>query len=376
MTRVLVVDDDTAMRSLVQGVLESHGLDVVSAESAIDAMEMLDGIDVIVSDYVMPGMDGMEFLENVRATNTSLPFILITSQGSERLAVRALMQGAFNYLRKPFDNDELFYVVERAAETRRLRLGERERALEAAVGVRIIGRSPALSRILDAVSRVANKDVTVLIRGETGTGKELVASLLHANSQRKEQRMIVFNCAAIPGDLAEAQLFGYARGAFTGAVAAHEGFFVQANGSTLFLDEIGELSLSVQAKLLRVLQEREVQPLGSAQVKHIDVRVIAATHRDLAAEVKAGRFREDLYYRLNVIVKRSVAAHWCRRRKALASQATKERTAPPSESRWKPSSATCCGRHCRRPVVTSPLRRVDYSSIARRSAIGCGSTTC
>ncbi|HWU85931.1 MAG TPA: sigma-54 dependent transcriptional regulator [Kofleriaceae bacterium] len=301
MTKVLVVDDDPALRFAVEEVLKGHGLDVVAADSATAAMTMLDDVDVIVSDYAMPDVDGMQLLERVRAANAALPFVLVTSQGSERLAVRALKQGAYDYLRKPFDNDELFYTIDRAAETRRLRLVERERALEAAVGVRIIGRSAALSRVLDAVSRVASKDVTVLIRGETGTGKELIASLLHANSQRAKQQMVVFNCAAIPAELAEAQLFGYVRGAFTGAVTSHEGFFVQANGSTLFLDEIGELPLALQAKLLRVLQEREVQPIGSSQIKRVDVRVIAATHRDLASEVKAGSFREDLYYRLNVV---------------------------------------------------------------------------
>jgi two-component system response regulator AtoC len=301
MTKVLVVDDDPALRFLMEGVLAGHGLEVVLAESGVEALTMLDDVDVVVSDYSMPEMDGMELLERIKATNAALPFILVTSQGSERLAVRALMLGAYNYLRKPFDNDELFYTVERAAETRRLRLAERERSLESAVGVRIIGRSNALRQLLDTATRVASKDVTVLIRGETGTGKELVAALLHANSQRQKQQMIVFNCAAIPAELAEAQLFGYTRGAFTGAVAAHEGYFVAANGSTLFLDEIGELPLPLQAKLLRVLQEREVQPIGSTQVKRVDVRLIAATHRDLAAEVKAGRFREDLYYRLNVV---------------------------------------------------------------------------
>ena len=301
MTKVLIVDDDPSLRFLMQGILESHGLEAVAVESAVDALTMLDDVDVVVSDYAMPEMDGMELLEKIRASYAALPFILVTSQGSERLAVRALMQGAYNYLRKPFDNDELFYTVERAAETRRLRLVERERELETAVGVRIIGSSPPLSRVLDAALRVANKDVTVLIRGETGTGKELIASLLHANSSRAKQPLVVFNSAAIPAELAEAQLFGHAKGAFTGAVAAHEGYFMQADGGTLFIDEVGELPLSLQSKLLRVLQEREVQPLGSTQVKKVDVRVIAATHRDLAEEVKVGRFREDLYYRLNVI---------------------------------------------------------------------------
>jgi two-component system response regulator AtoC len=250
---------------------------------------------------MMPDMDGMQLLERIRTTNPALPVILVTAHGSERLAVRALKQGAYDYLSKPFDNDELFFTVDRAAETRRLRQAERERTLEQANGVRIIGRSPALLRVLDTATRVASKDVTVLIRGETGTGKELVASLLHANSPRAKQPLVVFNCAAIPSELAEAQLFGHTKGAFTGAVAAHDGYFVQANGGTLFIDEIGELPLSLQAKLLRALQEREVLPLGSTQIKKVDVRVVAATHRDLAAEVAAGRFREDLYYRLNVV---------------------------------------------------------------------------
>jgi two-component system response regulator AtoC len=173
--------------------------------------------------------------------------------------------------------------------------------VEQASGVRIIGRSPALVRVLDTAARVAGKDVTVLVRGETGTGKELIASLLHVNSARARHRLVVFNSATIPAELAEAQLFGHTKGAFTGAVSAHDGYFVQADGGTLFIDEIGELPLPLQAKLLRVLQEREVQPIGSAQVRKVDVRVVAATHRELAAEVKAGRFRDDLFYRLNVI---------------------------------------------------------------------------
>jgi DNA-binding NtrC family response regulator len=301
MTKILIVDDEPALRFAVQEVLEAHGLEVVAAESATDALAAVGDVDVVVSDYMMPDMDGMQLLEKVRATDPGLPVILVTAHGSERLAVRALKQGAYDYLSKPFDNDELFFTIDRAAETRRLRQADRERALEQASGLRIIGRSPAISRLIDTATRVATKDVTVLIRGETGTGKELIASLLHANSARAKHPLVVFNSAAIPGELAEAQLFGHTKGAFTGAVAAHDGFFVQANGGTLFIDEIGELPLPLQAKLLRVLQEREVQPIGAVQVKKVDVRVIAATHRDLAAEVKAGRFREDLYYRLNVI---------------------------------------------------------------------------
>jgi two-component system response regulator AtoC len=301
MTKVLVVDDEPALRFAVQEVLEGHQLEVITAENATEALSALDDIDIVVSDYMMPDMDGMQLLEKIRATHPSVPVILVTAHGSERLAVRALKQGAYDYLSKPFDNDELFFTIDRAAETRRLRQAERERALEQASGVRIIGRSPALARVLDTVTRVASKDVTVLIRGETGTGKELIAALLHANSLRAKQPLVVFNSAAIPVELAEAQLFGHTKGAFTGAVTAHDGYFMQANGGTLFIDEIGELPLPLQAKLLRVLQEHEIQPLGSSQVKKVDVRVVAATHRDLAAEVKAGRFREDLYFRINVI---------------------------------------------------------------------------
>ncbi|HEX4418945.1 MAG TPA: sigma-54 dependent transcriptional regulator [Kofleriaceae bacterium] len=301
MTKVLIIDDEPALRFAVQEALEAHGLEVIAADSAAAALAALDDADVVVSDYMMPDIDGMQLLEKVRIANPALPVILVTAHGSERLAVRALKQGAYDYLSKPFDNDELCFTIDRAAETRRLRQAERERALEQASGVRIIGRSPALTRVLDTATRIAAKDVTVLVRGETGTGKELIASLLHANSPRARQPLVVFNSAAIPAELAESQLFGHAKGAFTGAVAAHDGYFVQADGGTLFIDEIGELPLALQAKLLRVLQEREVQPLGAAQVKKIDVRVVAATHRDLAEEVKAGRFREDLYYRLNVI---------------------------------------------------------------------------
>ncbi|MFT3700049.1 MAG: sigma-54 dependent transcriptional regulator [Kofleriaceae bacterium] len=301
MTKVLVVDDEPTMRFAAQVALEARGIEVVAVERAADAFAHLDDADVVISDYMMPDTDGMELLEKILMANPAVPVILVTAHGSERLAVRALKRGAYDYLSKPFDNDELFFTVERAAEARRLRQNERERALEQSSGVRIIGRSPALLRLLDTAMRVAAKDVTVLVRGETGTGKELFAALLHGASPRAKQPLVVFNSAAIPGELAESQLFGHAKGAFTGAVAAHDGFFVQADGGTLFIDEIGELPLPLQAKLLRVLQEREVQPVGSTQVKKIDVRVVAATHRDLEAEVKAGRFREDLYYRLNVI---------------------------------------------------------------------------
>ena len=214
--------------------------------------------------------------------------------------MQALKRGAYDYISKPFDNDEVAYSVRRACETRSLRRTS-DRVALASAGIRIVGQSASLQRTLQAATRLADKDVSVLVRGETGTGKELFASLLHARSRRAGKPLIKFNCAAIPHDLAEAQLFGYARGAFTGASSAHQGYFVQAHGGTLVLDEIGELALPLQSKLLRVLQEREVQPLGSTRVEKVDFRLVTSTHRDLAAEVKAGRFREDLYYRIAVV---------------------------------------------------------------------------
>jgi len=301
MARVLLVDDDQAVLFALGELLETGGHEVVAVRSAQPALAALDGVDVVIADYSMPGMDGLALLEEIRAQDPALPVILLTAHGSERVAVRAMKNGAYDYLSKPFDNDEVGYSIDRALETRRHRLDARDRELEQVVGVRIAGKSPALRRTIDAAVRVAPRDVTVLVRGETGTGKEIIATLLHAHSPRAGRPLVQFNCAAIPHELAEAQLFGHTRGAFTGATSAQAGYFTQADGGTLLLDEVGELSLPVQAKLLRVLQEGEVQPLGSPRVEKVDVRVVAATHRDLQAEVKAGRFREDLYYRIAVV---------------------------------------------------------------------------
>jgi two-component system response regulator AtoC len=301
MARILLVDDEPGVLFALGEVVESFGHQAVSASSGEAALASLDGVDAVLTDFGMPGMNGLQLLEAIRARDSTLPVVLVTAQGSEKLAVRAMKEGAYDYLTKPHDVDEVGYTLQRAVETRQLRVRARQLALEDTLGVRIVGQSPALARVLEAAARVADKDVTVLVRGETGTGKELFATLLHRKSRRADGPLVRCNCAAIPHDLAEAQLFGHARGAFTGAVAAHTGFFVQASGGTLVLDEIGELPLAVQAKLLRVLQEQEVQPLGSSKVEKVDVRLIASTHRDLAADVKAGRFREDLYYRVAVV---------------------------------------------------------------------------
>jgi two-component system response regulator AtoC len=301
MGRVLVVDDEPAVLFTLKEVLAERGHDPVTATGGREALGRLDGVDVVITDLSMPGMDGLALLAAVRERDASLPVVLLTAHGSEKVAVRAMKAGAYDYAAKPFDIDELVSVVERALEVRALRSATRMLAAEHAIGKRIVGSSPPMRRLLDAVARVADKDVTVLVRGETGTGKELVAALLHAQSRRAQKPIVRFNCAAIPGELAEAELFGHARGAFTGAQGARRGFFAEADGGTLVLDEIGELPLGVQAKILRAIQEGEIQPVGSGRVDRVDVRLVASTNRDLAAEARAGRFREDLYYRLAVI---------------------------------------------------------------------------
>jgi two-component system, NtrC family, response regulator AtoC len=301
MARILLVDDDAAVRAALAELCRTVGHEPVTAASGAEALGKLEGVDVAVTDLSMPGMDGLEVLRALRERDEALPVILLTAHGSERVAVRAMKAGAYEYVAKPFDVDEIALVLERAAEARVLRTRSRRLEAEQAIGKRIVSGSPAMRRLLDAVGRVAGKDVTVLVRGETGVGKELVASLLHAESRRARGPLVRFNCAAIPPHLAEAELFGHVRGAFTGATQGRAGFFAQASGGTLVLDEVGELPVGVQAKLLRALQDGEIQPVGAGRLEKVDVRIVAATNRDLEAEAKAGRFRADLYYRLAVV---------------------------------------------------------------------------
>jgi two-component system response regulator AtoC len=301
MARVLLVDDEPGVLFTLTEVLEERGDEVVTATSGQAALELLEGVEAVVTDLAMPGMDGLKLLEALHERDPALPVIVLTAHGSERTAVQAMKAGAHDYLRKPFDIDEVGLVVERAAEAYRLRARQRRLEAEHALGRPIIGESPALRRVLEAATRLAGREVTVLVRGETGTGKELIASLLHYQSKRAPGPLVRFNCAAVPAELAESELFGHSRGAFTGASRAHKGYFAQAEGGTLVLDEVGELPLPLQAKLLRALQEGEIQPVGASRVERVDVRVVSCTHRDLAVEMKAGRFREDLYYRLAVV---------------------------------------------------------------------------
>jgi two-component system response regulator AtoC len=274
----------------------------VSAAGGEEALGKLDGIDCVVTDVAMPGLSGLELLAAIRERDARLPVVVLTAHGNERVAVQAMKAGAWDYLAKPFSNDELRLVLARAVETRRLRSAARDLRLATLTGgARPVGAAPAFRRALQAAERVADRDIPVLVRGETGTGKELFAALIHAASRRAAGPFVRFNCAAIPPELADAELFGHTRGAFTGAVAARAGFFAQADGGTLVLDEVGELPAAVQPKLLRALQGGEIQAVGAGRVDRVDVRVIACTHRDLRAEVAAGRLREDLYYRLNVV---------------------------------------------------------------------------
>src|SRR6266853_4778689 len=293
MSRILVVDDDSGMLASLRGLFRSRGQEAVVARSGQEALDQLAGVDAVVTDFAMPGMDGVQLVQAIHDRDESLPVILLTAHGSERVAVQAMKSGAYDYVTKPFEIEEFTVVVDRALEARTLRVQNRRLTAEKALGHSIVGDGPAMSPLLETISRLAPKDITVLVRGETGTGKELIASLIHTQSRRATAPLVRFNCAAIPGELAEAELFGHARGAFTGADRARTGFFSAANGGTLVLDEIGELPLSIQAKLLRVLQEGEIQQVGTSRIERVDVRLIACTNRDLAAEARRGRFRMD-----------------------------------------------------------------------------------
>ncbi len=301
--RALVVDDDPGVRYTLREILETEGLEVEEAEDGVRALERLEAFqpDLVLADLRMPRMDGMELLRRIGTGPAAPRVVLVTAHGSERQAVEAIKAGAWDYFRKPFEPEELLAVVRRATEAARLRSQNERLAGELALSRTMIFDSPAMSRLASLVARVGPRDVAVLLTGESGTGKERVAEALVQVSRRAARPFVRFNCASLVPDLAEAELFGHARGAFTGAVRARVGLFGEADGGTLLLDEVGELPPALQAKLLRVLQEGEVRPVGEERSRNVDVRVIAATHRDLADLVARGAFREDLYWRLNVV---------------------------------------------------------------------------
>jgi DNA-binding NtrC family response regulator len=308
MPKILVVDDETSILNTLQILLRGEGFEVTVAVSGREALELFDDVapDVVLTDIRMPGMSGLELLAAVRERDPELPVILMTAQASLQSAMQAVNQGAFYYLQKPFSNGELVALCRRAAETRSLK--QENRALKREIrrrddsrARRPVGKNRAFLEVLRLAETVAPTDSTVLITGESGTGKEILARYIHSLSEREDGPFVSINCGALPESLLESELFGHVKGSFTGAVRDKEGLLVAACGGTLFLDEVGEMSPALQVKMLRALQEREVVPVGATEPIAIDVRIIAATNRDLEHEVRRGAFRSDLYYRLNVI---------------------------------------------------------------------------
>ncbi|HHL40965.1 MAG TPA: sigma-54-dependent Fis family transcriptional regulator [Deltaproteobacteria bacterium] len=303
MTSVLVVDDEKEIRDALEGVLRDEDYRVLTACDAEQALAAVDAgePDIVLLDIWMPGMDGLEALERIRTRAAHLPVIMISGHGTIETAVKATKLGAYDFIEKPLSLDKVLLAVEHALEKRRLveeNEALRRRELER---YEMIGVSRAMKKLRDDIARVAPTNGWVLITGENGTGKELVARNIHMLSKRSAKPFVEVNCAAIPEDLIESELFGHEKGAFTGAVARRKGKFDLADGGTIFLDEIGDMSLKTQAKVLRILQERSFERVGGTEKITVDVRVIAATNKDLTAEMEAGRFRQDLYYRLNVI---------------------------------------------------------------------------
>ncbi len=304
--RILIVDDDEALRDSLQLVLSAEGFEVVGAADGPEALSLLESAapEIVLCDLRMPGMDGMELLPELMRRQPSCTVILMSAYGTEELALEAMRRGAYDYLAKPFQPSEVLLTIRKAQERERLRRSNQllRREAQRNVGERpIVAASPAMIETLEVMERAASFKATVLLTGESGTGKEVLARAIHAQSPRRNEAFVAINCGAIPEALLESELFGHVKGAFTGADRARRGLFVEASGGTLFLDEIGELPTPLQVKLLRVLQEEEVRSIGESKPRAVDVRIIAATARDLEAEVAAGRFRDDLFYRLNVV---------------------------------------------------------------------------
>jgi two-component system response regulator GlrR len=299
---LLVVDDDRDLLRLLSMRLRANGYRVSTAECAEAAVALLavEQFALVISDVRLPDRDGLALFEDIRSTSPALPVILLTAHGTIPDAVEATSRGVFGYLTKPFDSKALLDKIEQALQVAGTPLSTDRQATEP-WREGIISHSARMATVLDEVRLVAASDASVLIRGDSGTGKELIARAIHRASPRAERPFVAINCGAIPEPLLESELFGHVRGAFTGAATARSGLFVAANGGTVFLDEIGDMPFALQVKLLRVLQERAVRPVGASRAEPIDVRIVSATHRDLDAALAAGEFREDLYYRLNVV---------------------------------------------------------------------------
>ena len=302
--QILIVEDEDKLRRILELQLLDAGFAVEKASSAEEALPFIDRADLVLTDFKLPKMTGLEMLQVIRRADSHVPVVIMTAYGTVEHAVEAMKSGASDFLLKPFSLDQLVAVVSKALEIRNLR--EENRVLKEELGRKyrwdnIVGRSPGMQEIFATVMRVAPSRATVLLAGESGVGKDLIARAIHFHSPRKDRPFVKINCTALPENLMESELFGYEKGAFTGANFSKPGKFEQADTGTVMLDEIGDVPPSIQIKLLRVLQEREFERLGSNKTLHIDVRVIAATNRDLRAALEDGTFREDLYYRLNVV---------------------------------------------------------------------------
>jgi len=306
MRRVLVVDDEENIRVVLKALLRRHGYEVETASNGEEALALVDsfGPDFVLTDVRMPKMGGLDLLSTLRAKQSDATVIVMSAYGNVEAALEAIKAGAYDYVQKPFKNEEIVLILRKAEEREALR--RENRALREEIRKEnkyedLLAKSQSMQDIFRTVTKIADYKTTVLISGESGVGKELVARAIHARSLRGAKRFVAVNCGAIPETLLESELFGHKKGAFTDATADRRGLFEEADGGTLFLDEVGELPLALQVKLLRVLQDETIRRLGDTRDVKVDVRIVAATHRDLGAEVKAGRFREDLYYRLNVL---------------------------------------------------------------------------
>ncbi len=304
--RILVVDDESSHRQMIEAVLSAEGYEISQADDGQTAIVAVEDrfYDLVIMDIRMPKISGIEALKKIKAISPGIPIIIMTAYASVGTAVEALKAGAYDYLIKPLDIEELKILVAKALRFRQLEQENvylKERLNDRFDFSKILGRSPAMNSLFETMALVAPSEATVLIVGDSGTGKELIASAVHQNSPRKDRPLIKVNCAALPETLLESELFGHEKGAFTGAIARKQGRFQLAHKSSIFLDEIAEMAPATQAKILRVLQEREFEPVGSSQTIKVDTRIIAATNKNLEEEIKAGRFREDLYYRINVV---------------------------------------------------------------------------
>ena len=306
METILVVDDEKNYTAVLGAVLEEEGFETFTANSGMEALQIIEQeeIDLVISDMKMPVMDGLALLEKVKQRAPDLPMIIMTAHGTVEKAVEAMQKGAYTFILKPFDNERLVMYAHKALELQRLVADNRRLQYEVESQYsfdNIIGKSMPMQNVFKTIRKVGPSSATVLIEGESGTGKELVAKSIHFNSPRRNQSIVTVNCAALAESLLESELFGHEKGAFTGAVARRKGRFELADGGTIFLDEIGELSPSLQVKLLRVLQEKTIERVGGTSPISVDIRIIAATNRSLKEEIEKGRFREDLFYRLNVV---------------------------------------------------------------------------